>query len=599
MVSPGVPLPDRVGVVSLVVLSPRVPLSLVGSSLAAGATGPAVSTTTVTSSGLVVVLPAGSVALTLRALLPCGSAVVGVMDHLPDASTTAVPMTAPVASLMAMTSPGVPAPLRVGVLSLVVLSPRVPVSLLGSSTAVSAPVPVVAGAVVSMVMGSVAGALVLPAGSVAVTARLFRPSGSAVVGVMAHLPAASTTAVPSTVPSGALRVMVSPGVPVPSMVGVLSLVTLSPRVPLSLAGARLATGAAGARVSMTSGSVAAGLVLPAGSVAVTAKAMGPSGRAVVGVAAQLPSGCTVVVAITLPCGSLRVMVSPGVPVPVPVMVGVLSLVMPSPRVPLSLGSDSAAAGVAGPAVSTAMLSTSGALAVVLPAGSVAVMTSGLLPVGSGVVGVMAQVPLASTVAVPIRLPAASLMATVSPGVPVPLMVGVVSLVMPSPSLPLSLVGSSTAVSAPAPVVAGAVVSMMTGSGAGALVLPAGSVAVTVRALGPSGSGVVGVMAQVPSAATTAVPMTLPCGSLRVMVSPAVPCPLSVGVVSLVVLSSSTPVSLLGSSRPVGAAGAVVSIVTGTGVGALVLPAGSVAVTARLFKPSGKALVGVADHVPSG
>ena len=68
---------------------------------------------------------------------------------------------------------------------------------------------------------------------------------------------------------------------------------------------------------------------------------------------------------------------------------------------------------------------------------------------------------------------------------------------------------------------------------------------------------------------------------------------------MVILSPNTPLSLIGSRIAAGAAGAVVSIVTGTVVGALVLPAGSVSVTDRLFKPSGKALVGVADHVPSG
>ena len=49
----------------------------------------------------------------------------------------------------------------------------------------------------------------------------------------------------------------------------------------------------------------------------------------------------------------------------------------------------------------------------------------------------------------------------------------------------------------------------------------------------------------------------------------------------------------------GATGARVSMVTGIVVGALVLPAASVAVMAKLFTPSGNAEVGVADHVPSG
>ncbi len=94
---------------------------------------------------------------------------------------------------MVMTSPGVPVPLSVGVMSLVVLSSFLPLSLVGSSTAAGA-----AGGVVSMVMGSAVAALVLPVGSVAVTARLFGPSGKAVVGVMAQVPSGATTAVPMT-----------------------------------------------------------------------------------------------------------------------------------------------------------------------------------------------------------------------------------------------------------------------------------------------------------------------------------------------------------------------------------------------------------------
>ena len=70
--------------------SPGVPLSLVGSSLATGATGATVSLTTVMPSGLVLVLPAGSVAVTFRALRPSGSAVVGVAAQVPSAATVVV-----------------------------------------------------------------------------------------------------------------------------------------------------------------------------------------------------------------------------------------------------------------------------------------------------------------------------------------------------------------------------------------------------------------------------------------------------------------------------------------------------------------------------
>ena len=114
---------------------------------------------------------------------------------------------------------------------------------------------------------------------------------------MAQVPPAATTAVPSTVtPLGAYSVMVSPGVaPPPLMVGVLSLVMLSPRVPLSLATAKAAAGAAGGVVSMVSGKLVAGLVLPAGSVAVMLMVFKPSGSALVGVTVQVPSPATTTV----------------------------------------------------------------------------------------------------------------------------------------------------------------------------------------------------------------------------------------------------------------------------------------------------------------
>ena len=69
---------------------------------------------------------------------------------------------------------------------------------------------------------------------------------------------------------------------------------------------------------------------------------------------------------------------------------------------------------------------------------------------------------------------------------------------------------------------GAVVSMTTGTGVLVLSLPAGSVALTCRFCVPSASWLVGVMAQVPFAATTAVPSTVvPLAAYRVMVSPGV------------------------------------------------------------------------------
>ena len=234
----------------------------------------------------------------------------------------------------------------------------------------------------------------------------------------------------------------------------------------------------------------------------------------------------------------------------PLSVGVVSVVVPSPWVPLSLVGSRMAAGAAGAMASMTMAIGRMSLAVMVPAGSVATTVSGLLPAGSSVVGVADQVPSGATVVVAITWPAGFLMLMVSPGVPVPVRVGVVSLVMPSPLVPLSLVGARLAVSTPA---SGA--TMVTGSGVGALTVPAGLVCTTLRLLVPRGSAVVGVAAQVPSGATVAVAMTLPAGSLTEMVLPGTPVPLSVGVVSVVVLSPWVPLSLVGSRMAAGAAGA--------------------------------------------
>ena len=268
------------------------------------------------------------------------------------------------------------------------------------------------GAVVSMVTGTVVAALVLPAGSVAVTVMLFSPVPRAVVGVTDQVPSAATTAV-LTSPPGKVTVMVSPATPAPLMVGVVSLVMLSVLLaPVSLAAATSASGAAGGVVSMVTGTVVAGLVLPAGSVAVTLMLFRPSSSGLVGVTLQTP--LTTVTVLTSPPGKVTVMVSPLVPVPL--MVGVASLVMPSSLVLLSLAGSSTAAGAAGALVS--MVRGKATAGPVLPAGSVAVTLRVFRPSGSVVV-VALQLPLASTKAVAMTLPAASLMVMVSPGAPVP------------------------------------------------------------------------------------------------------------------------------------------------------------------------------------
>ncbi|PVE41194.1 hypothetical protein H663_018625 [Limnohabitans planktonicus II-D5] len=69
MVSPGVPLPLRVGVVSVVMVSVSKPLLLLGESMAAGALGAAVSTTMVMGNWAVVLAPVGLVSSTPLSLV--------------------------------------------------------------------------------------------------------------------------------------------------------------------------------------------------------------------------------------------------------------------------------------------------------------------------------------------------------------------------------------------------------------------------------------------------------------------------------------------------------------------------------------------------
>lgn len=137
------------------------------------------------------------------------------------------------------------------------------------------------------------------------------------------------------------------------------------------------------------------------------------------------------------------------------------------------------------------------------------------------VGTHDQVPSESTVAVQIVVPP-SLTVTVSPGVPVPEIVGEVSVVVDP--------------------FAGAVMAGATGStvkviGADAAeVLPPASVCVAVSVFEPVGSGAVGVQDQVPSTATVAV-HTAVVPSNTVTESPGVPVPEIAGVVSVVELPS--------------------------------------------------------------
>ena len=355
---------------------------------------------------------------------------------------------------------------------------------------------------------------VLPAGSVAEAVTVCGPSPSAVVGAQDQLPLASAIAVQSGVPPS-LTVTVLPGSAVPPMAGVLSLVWVTGVVIV---------GPAGAALSTLKLRVAAGPVLPAGSVAVASTVCRPSAKVGV-VQDQLPLALvTAVQSVTPP--SFTVTVLPGSAVPV--MVGVLSLVLK-----VSVGVTTT--GAAGATVST--VNTRGVPAgLVLPAGSVWVGVSVCGPFVNGVVGVQVQWPTPSTTAVQ-TVVAPSFTVTVAPGSPEPLRAGVLL-----PTVPVGEVMLGAR---------GAVVSTVKLRVAAGLVFPDGSVAVTKAVLGPSLKGVTGVQVQLPLASVKPLQMGTP-PTVTVTVLPGSAWPLNVGVLSLVCKVS------VGVTT-VGAAGADVSI----------------------------------------
>ena len=123
--------------------------------------------------------------------------------------------------------------------------------------------------------------------------------------------------------------MLAPTSPVPAMTGLVTLVMPSPRIPLSLAVSNLATGGAGGVVSIPSTTEVTAETFPATSVSVTlASPVVPSGSGWVGVTDQVPSAATVVVNTSPVPGMTTLMLAPASPLPE--IVGVASLVFPSP-----------------------------------------------------------------------------------------------------------------------------------------------------------------------------------------------------------------------------------------------------------------------------
>jgi hypothetical protein len=139
------------------------------------------------------------------------------------------------------------------------------------------------------------------------------------------------------------------------------------------------------------------------------------------------------------------------------------------------------------------------------------------------------------------VPEAFLTVNILLGSPVPVRVGVVSLVR-------ELLAGTVI-----PGATGAVVSTTNVVAVGVLVFPAVSVRVTEKVFDPSGSGVVGVKLYDPVGDTTPVPMTVPEAFLTVNILLGSPVPVRVGVL----VARSEPES---GDAMVGAPGAIVSIV---------------------------------------
>ena len=162
-----------------------------------------------------------------------------VTDQLPFAPTVAEP-TCVEPSNRVIVSPTTPVPVITGLVTLVMLSPGVPLSLAGDRVRPDG----ADGMMVSMMSArAVEAADTLPATSVWVAVRLLVPADRVLV-VTDQLPFAPTVAEPTcTWPSN--RAILSPATPVPVITGVVTLVMLSPSVPLSLAGARVRPDGAG------------------------------------------------------------------------------------------------------------------------------------------------------------------------------------------------------------------------------------------------------------------------------------------------------------------------------------------------------------------
>ena len=202
-------------------------------------------------------------------LSPSVRGLVGVTDQLPSPSALTL-ITSPVGSVTLTSAFGSVLPSMVGMVSLVILSPLIPVSDDGSSQTLGA-----SGAVVSISREITVGWLGLPAGSVATTVMSPAPSANGFVGVTDQSPFASAVTTMVS-PVGNFTVTSAPGSVWPSMVGLVSLVMLSPLTPVSESGSSQTFGDSGAMVSIMTG-MTISVWLPAGSCAITLMSLSPSG----------------------------------------------------------------------------------------------------------------------------------------------------------------------------------------------------------------------------------------------------------------------------------------------------------------------------------
>lgn len=240
----------------------------VATALTSAATGAVVSKVRLNAEEAEETLPAVSVAVAVRLWLPTVKALPGVKLQLPEPSAVTVPKVPSTLEITVTVALASEVPVRVGVVSLVMLSVfELPLSLAALKSGVVG----ADGALVSTVTANTEDAdEALPATSVAVAVTLWLPAAM-VEAVMLQLPEPSEVVEPKLPSILELKLTLTLASAVPLKVGVVSLVLLSvSELPVSLpASISGVPGADGAVVSIVMARAdEADEVLPAASVAV-------------------------------------------------------------------------------------------------------------------------------------------------------------------------------------------------------------------------------------------------------------------------------------------------------------------------------------------